>query len=110
MRIFRKPRRQGGAGAAAADYQIIPTGVVPVRAQRSLDHGNAADIRLRCSMGCKDEVSMEPAYFNRYEQLKMRRDEQGILEVRLHTRCSGRARTNTWWTPSTTSAGMPTRA
>lgn len=29
---------------------------------------------------------MEPAYFTRYEQLHMRRDENGILEVRLHTR------------------------
>jgi enoyl-CoA hydratase/carnithine racemase len=29
---------------------------------------------------------MEPAYFTRYDQLKMRRDEAGILEVRLHTR------------------------
>jgi enoyl-CoA hydratase/carnithine racemase len=29
---------------------------------------------------------MEPAYFSRYEQLAMRRDENGILEVRLHTR------------------------
>ncbi len=29
---------------------------------------------------------MEPSYFTRYEQLKMHRDEQGILEVRLHTR------------------------
>jgi enoyl-CoA hydratase/carnithine racemase len=29
---------------------------------------------------------MEPAYFTRYDQLRMRRDENGILEVRLHTR------------------------
>ncbi len=29
---------------------------------------------------------MEPSYFTRYDQLKMRRDEAGILEVRLHTR------------------------
>jgi enoyl-CoA hydratase/carnithine racemase len=29
---------------------------------------------------------MEPAYFTRYEQLKMTRDELGVLEVRLHTR------------------------
>ena len=29
---------------------------------------------------------MEPAYFSRYEQLSMRRDDAGILEVRLHTR------------------------
>jgi len=29
---------------------------------------------------------MQPAYFSRYEQLHMQRDEDGILEVRLHTR------------------------
>ncbi len=28
----------------------------------------------------------QPEYFTRYEQLHMQRDEQGILEVRLHTR------------------------
>lgn len=29
---------------------------------------------------------MEPAYFTRYDQMAMRRDENGILEVRLHSR------------------------
>jgi enoyl-CoA hydratase/carnithine racemase len=29
---------------------------------------------------------MQPAYFDRYDQLAMRRDEQGILEVRFHSR------------------------
>ncbi len=40
--------------------------------------------RMRASFGYNR--LMEPAYFSRYEQLAMRRDENGILEVRLHTR------------------------
>lgn len=31
------------------------------------------------------EILMTPAYFTRYDQVAMRRDEDGILEVRLHT-------------------------
>ena len=56
---------------------------------------------------------MEPAYFTRYDQLRMRRDEQGILEVRLHTRDGpclfGPRTTSTWWTLSTILAVIRTR-
>jgi hypothetical protein len=42
--------------------------------------------KVTASFSSSRSLVMDPAYFTRYDQLRMRRDENGILEVRLHTK------------------------